>query len=323
MIEGAKGFFMSKRNIYKLSKFLVLLPVFSVCACANTPSKILPENINKLEQPSNIKNQATQQIFLKLKGHLEQSGVIIGETIPHSKIYYKNGIYEADADGNFILGFDRDEALQQNLKIIAPNGQELNKTLNIAPRTYQITVVNGLPKDKVIPPESSWDRIKAEKAIKDAAFASSDESQKGYLQSFRWPLDNVRITSPWGAARNLNGVVTKPHYGVDFGATTGTPIYAPADGKVILAQPDMYFEGGIVGIDHGKGLISFTMHMSKIDVSVGQIVKKGQLVGAVGATGRATGPHLHWSMRWNGNQLDPSLMVGDSQEIKTDKPEIK
>ena len=253
------------------------------------------------------------KIPLEMRGNFMQSGVIIGKTTPHAtvsigEIGKEPIVTSADKNGNFVLGLDRDAASLYEIKI-SVNGKSLTKQINVFKLTYKETVVNGLPPAKVNPPESAEPKINADSIIKRNAWNSNDYEIGGFMQQFRWPVDKVRITSPWGAVRRLNGELQRPHYGVDAGAPKGTPLYAPADGIVILAEPDLYFEGGMVALDHGQGLISYTMHMSKIDVINGQKITKGTKVGEVGSTGRSTGPHLHWSLKWRVQQLDPELMT--------------
>ena len=118
-----------------------------------------------------------------------------------------------------------------------------------------------------------------------------------------------RISGVFGSQRILNGEPKRPHSGVDVAVPAGTPVLAPAAGIVTLAENGMYFEGGLVLLDHGHWLESAFLHMSRVDVQPGQRVEKGDIIGAVGATGRATGPHLHWSMKWVGRLVDPQLTV--------------
>ncbi|MDP2124682.1 MAG: M23 family metallopeptidase, partial [Parvibaculum sp.] len=124
------------------------------------------------------------------------------------------------------------------------------------------------------------------------------------------------ITGVFGSQRIYNGEPRRPHYGVDVAAPTGTPIVAPQAGIVTLAHSDMFFEGGLIFLDHGHGVTSVIMHMSRVDVTEGQAVARGDVLGAVGATGRATGPHLHWGMFWRGAQVDPVNLVGAMPEEK-------
>jgi murein DD-endopeptidase MepM/ murein hydrolase activator NlpD len=120
----------------------------------------------------------------------------------------------------------------------------------------------------------------------------------------------VRRSSRFGGQRILNGEAKRPHYGVDLAAPVGTPVVAPAAGVVSFAETGLHYEGGLILIDHGQGLITAYLHLSRVAVTAGQSVTQGQLIGAVGKEGRATGPHLCWRMRWRDQNLDPSLMVG-------------
>ena len=118
-----------------------------------------------------------------------------------------------------------------------------------------------------------------------------------------------RQSSPFGVRRFFNGEERNPHSGLDFAASTGTPIKAPAAGKVILVG-DYFFNGKTVFVDHGQGLISMFCHLSAIDVAVGQEIPRGGVLGKVGSTGRATGPHLHWNVSLNGSRIDPAIFIG-------------
>ena len=258
----------------------------------------------------------SEPIPLSLRGNSRQSGVIIGKTLPLAIVQIDEIIFNADSEGNFVIGFDRDAPLNSTLIINAPNHREMIKTLNIARRQYLVRRVNGLPAATLNPPASAKAKIAEDTAIKQAAWASLDTDARGFLENFRWPINSVRVTSPWGAVRRLNGTLGRPHYGVDLGAAKGTPILAPASGKIVIAETGLFFEGGLVGIDHGQGLISYTMHMSRVSVAAGQLVQRGDKVGEVGSTGRSTGPHLHWSLRWRGRQLDPQLMVGGLRVVE-------
>jgi murein DD-endopeptidase MepM/ murein hydrolase activator NlpD len=150
-------------------------------------------------------------------------------------------------------------------------------------------------------------RIQREAALKAEGFASIAPLE-GWLDGFIQPIEG-RVSGRWGNQRVLNGVPASPHFGYDIAAPEGTPIRAPASGVVTLANPDMHYEGGLVFIDHGQGLITMYLHMSRLDVAEGDTVEQGQVIGAVGARGRATGPHLCWRMKWRERQLDPSVAI--------------
>jgi murein DD-endopeptidase MepM/ murein hydrolase activator NlpD len=122
------------------------------------------------------------------------------------------------------------------------------------------------------------------------------------------PLDTLAPHGRFGARRVLNGKPKSPHGGEDYRAATGTPVLAPADGVVALAEAH-FFAGNAVYIDHGGGLVTMLFHLSRIDVEAGRQVRRGEAVGAVGATGRVTGPHLHFGIRWHGARVDPELLL--------------
>ena len=241
-------------------------------------------------------------------GTPQQSDLVIGTTVPGAQIDASGITTNADSDGRFVMGFDRD-APSQALITISLGATIARFGLDVAPRAYPVTSVSGLPSATIDPPAEALARIEADAALKRQAFDSNNPIARGFEEAFRWPLDDVRITSPWGATRMLNGKSQRPHFGIDLGAPRGTPIYAPASGFVVLAEPDMHFEGGMVAIDHGQGLITTYLHQSALAVEVGQRVTPGTLIGYVGSKGRATGPHLCWRMRWRGRNLDPSLRV--------------
>jgi murein DD-endopeptidase MepM/ murein hydrolase activator NlpD len=185
----------------------------------------------------------------------------------------------------------------------------MRRELQIAPGTFVEQRIEGLPEDQVAPTDPQLlERIRREAALKAEAFASRADLE-GFAEGFAWPLKDFRISSPWGVRRILNGAPKTPHYGIDLAAPTGAPIHAPAPGLVVLAEPQLHFEGGLTLIDHGQGLISMYLHQSRLVAAKGQRVERGQLIGEVGQTGRATGPHLCWRMKWRGRNCDPSLLV--------------
>ena len=253
--------------------------------------------------------RAQAELPLTLRGIPQQSGVLVGETVAGASIDAAGIATTAGSDGKFIIGFDRDAPPSATI-VVRSGGRSVTRVLGIAPRSYPVRTISGLPAATVNPPPEAMARIEREAALKARAFTSRDETARGFAERFRWPLETVRVTSPWGAVRRLNGALQRPHYGIDLGGATGTPIFAPASGIVIMAEPDMHFEGGIIAIDHGQGLISIYLHQSRLIARVGQRVVAGTQIGAIGSKGRATGPHLCWRLRWRGRQLDPSLLVG-------------
>lgn len=252
---------------------------------------------------------------LRLNGVWRQGGFAFGRTWPRALIFVDGeALNAASDDGLFVVGFDRDAPA--SVQIEARLGrQSASRTLDIAAGTFPSTRIDGLPPSTVEPSDPALlARIQSEVAIKAEAFASRDASDR-FRDGFVWPLETYRISSAWGSQRVLNGTPARPHYGIDLAAPQGSIIRAPAAGRVVIARPDMHFEGGLTGIDHGQGLISIYLHQSRQDVQAGQIVRRGDVIGRVGMTGRATGPHLCWRLRWRDRNLDPSLMVGASAPV--------
>ena len=220
----------------------------------------------------------------------------------------------APASGLVILGLDRDAAAVAKVTLQVRGGA-VREPFPITPVAYDVQRIDGLPEDQVAPSDPALlERIKRELAFKQKALASQDASES-FRTGFIWPVEHAIKTSAFGPQRILNGVPKTPHYGVDLAVPTGTPIHAPADGLVVLAEPHMHFEGGLTLIDHGQGLISMYLHQSAQSVVAGQRVRQGQAIGAVGMTGRATGPHLCWRMTWRGRHMDPSLLVGAAAPV--------
>ncbi len=258
---------------------------------------------------------APTTLSLTCVGELVQGGLALCRTLPGAEIVVDGQARgHADAQGWTIVGFDRFAEGDTHVEARS-GGHAVAQALTIAPRTFSIQRVDGLPPQTVTPTDPEvLARIARERDLKNVGFASRADVE-GWLDGFVIPT-NGRISSSWGNQRILNGVPNTPHYGVDIAAPDGTPIYAPASGVVSFANPDMHYEGGLVFIDHGQGLISMYLHMSRLDVHVGDRVTQGQLIGAVGHQGRATGPHLCWRLKWRDRNLDPSVAVTALQEAR-------
>jgi len=243
-------------------------------------------------------------------GRLEQGGVLYGLTDPGAPIAADGKpIGAASSKGLFVVGFDRDAPPSATVAVYR-NGAWVEQSFAIAPVVYDIQKIDGLPQQMVTATDPAIiEREKADRILKDKAFASRAEIED-FKGGFILPLDHPVRTSPFGVQRVLNGEAKAPHYGVDLAAPVGTPIHAPAPGLVVLAEPDLYLDGGLTLIDHGQGLISMYLHQSRIDVKAGDRVIQRQPIGLVGMKGRATGPHLCWRMKWRDRNLDPSLMIG-------------
>jgi murein DD-endopeptidase MepM/ murein hydrolase activator NlpD len=257
------------------------------------------------------------RIPLTLSGKPEQSGYVIGRTVPRAKVTVNQTVVgAASADGVFVVGFDRDEAAGVSL-LVEGSGGEAVKLLAITPVDYDVQKIDGLPQDQVTPSDPALlARIAAEAKRKAVGFAS-DLDIEGFTGGFALPLPkgSFRLSARFGGQRVLNGTPERPHYGSDLAAPIGTPVSAPADGVVSFAETGLHFEGALILIDHGQGLISAYLHLSEVSVKAGDNVAMGQRIGAVGKEGRATGPHLCWRMKWRGRNMDPLQMVGTPQPV--------
>jgi murein DD-endopeptidase MepM/ murein hydrolase activator NlpD len=245
---------------------------------------------------------------MRCQGPFVQGGTALCQAPPGSRIQLGDAGTKADREGVFVVGFDRDSPEMEVALVELPDGRIEEYAFEVEKREYSVSRINGLPPSQVDTyTESELRRIEASSDRKRVGDASRAELSE-FRQRFSWPFAG-RKTSPFGAQRILNGVEKRPHYGVDLAAPKGTPIRAPAGGVVTLADADLYFEGAMIVIDHGQGYLSKYLHVSRIDVEPGQIVKRGDLIGAVGSRGRSTGPHLCWRLKWRDRNLDPELWV--------------
>ena len=243
----------------------------------------------------------------ELDGEAVQGGLIFGTTVPGSRVYLDDTEVMVSGDGRFVIGFGRDETGQRSLLVTEPGGKTESLELAIALREYNIERVDGLPPQTVTPDPEAAERIRQEAAMVSTARARRGETAD-YEVGFAWPAGG-RISGVYGSQRVLNGEPRRPHFGLDIAAPTGSPVYAPADGLITMTHPDMYFSGGTIILDHGQGLSSTFLHLSKVLVEAGTRVKKGDLIAEIGSTGRASGPHLDWRMNWLDRRVDPQLLM--------------
>jgi hypothetical protein len=245
-----------------------------------------------------------------LEGVLMQGGAVTG-TVPRGteRLTLDGAEIPFAPDGRFLIAFDRDARAVAVLVAVLGDGTMIRKQLPIEPRKWDISRLESLPKTPV--PEPEFERLRpAELAQINAARHVSTDAQ-GWRQPFLWPATG-RISTLFGSQRIYkNGEAGAYHSGIDIAQPTGTVVLAPADGVVILAADHPFtLEGNLLMIDHGMGLNSAFMHLSRIDVRQGEAVHRGQPIGRVGMTGRATGPHLHWSLKWRDARIDPLLVAG-------------
>jgi len=243
----------------------------------------------------------------QLNGEAIQGGLIFGQTTPGAKVMLDDSVVLTSAEGHFVIGFDRDESGTRELTITQSQQASETFSLQVKPRNYDIERVDGLPPRTVTPDPAAAERIKQEAEMVSAARQLRDQ-RTDYVHGFAWPAAG-RISGVYGSQRVLNGEPGRPHFGLDIAAPTGDPVYAPAPGVITLAHDDMYFSGGTLILDHGQGLSSTFLHLSEILVTTGDEVKQGDLIARIGATGRASGPHLDWRMNWLNRRVDPQLLL--------------
>lgn len=236
-----------------------------------------------------------------------QGALVIGKVPAGSRVQYAGRQLRVSGYGSVVFGIGRDEKGPLRVQVQRPDGGSETATIAVTPRDWPTERVNGVPPKTVNPPPAIAERIKREQAQVTAARAR-DEDRTDFTQTFIWPVQG-RISGRFGNARVYNGQPGAGHSGMDIAVPTGTPVKAPAAGIVTFAGPDLYLTGGTLLLDHGFGVSSNFLHLSRIDVKVGDRVEQGQVIAAVGATGRATGPHLHWGMNWFDTRIDPLLVL--------------
>ena len=243
----------------------------------------------------------------RLPASASQGAMVIGNTHPAAVVEYAGRTLRVTSYGTFVFGIGRDATGDVVLRIKQPATGWIEHRIAITPRAWPIENINGLPPSTVNPPKAIAERIEREQA-RVVAVRTRDDARTGFTQAFIWPVQG-RISGRFGNQRVYNGTPKSPHSGMDIAVATGTPVKAPANGVITFADPGLYLTGGTVVLDHGHGISSNFLHLSRIDAKVGDIVKQGDVIGAVGATGRATGPHLHWGMNWFDTRIDPLLVL--------------
>jgi len=243
-------------------------------------------------------------IRFSVTGALTQGSLATGSAPPGSLVALDGRPLRVTADGRFAFGFAPDQTRAALVTVRYPDGGGDSRSFAPSARQYETQRVNGLPQKTVTPPPEVQARI-AHEAETIYLSRLNDSAGSDFLSGFDWPAPGI-LSGVFGSQRIDNGVPMTPHYGVDMAAPVGTPIIAAADGVVSISD-DYYLDGGLTLIDHGQGVSTAYLHQSKRLVKAGEAVKRGQRIGLIGATGRATGPHLHWAMNWFEVRLDPSL----------------
>ncbi|HBY86599.1 MAG TPA: peptidase [Colwellia sp.] len=248
---------------------------------------------------------AVQEITLT--GEIKQGGLLVGKTLAQNTVTLNGKAITVSKAGDYTFGFSRDDKKSYQLVIISVNGDRVEKTLTPEKRSYNIQRIEGIKKSIMQPNPKSVARAKQDsKQVKTARKVAS--SLNYFAQGFIPPIEGI-ITGVYGSQRVYNGVPKNPHFGLDYAGKTGDPVKAPASGTVLLWVPDMFYSGGTMIIDHGHGVSSTFLHLSNSYVKQGDAVEQGQVVAAVGKSGRATGPHLDWRINWFNVKIDPALVL--------------
>ena len=246
-------------------------------------------------------------LAVEFKGKFIQGHFIIGKTESGTKVLIDKKEVRTSDDGYFVFGIGRDRKYDVVITL-NKDGNKQKIVKKVLKRKYNIQRIDGLPEEQVTPPEEVYVRIKKEnKLIGDAK--AIDSNLTYFKNKFIVPIENTIITGVYGSQRILNGEPKWPHYGLDFAADEGTTIKAMLDGIVTLAEPDLYYTGGTLMFDHGHGISTIYLHMQKLLVKKGQKIKQGDVIGTVGSTGRATGPHLDIRLNWFQTRLDPETCL--------------
>jgi len=244
---------------------------------------------------------------VEFNGKFIQGHFIIGKTNPSSKVKIDKKQVKVSKDGYFAFGLDRDRKYDVVITI-EKDGIKEKITKRVQKRIYDIQRIDGLEEKKVTPPEEVYERIKKENKL-IAKTRAIETDLDFFKDKFIIPVDDAVITGVYGSQRILNGKPKWPHYGLDFAQEEGAPVKAMLNGTVTLAEPDLYYSGGTLIFDHGHGISTLYMHMNKVFVKKGQKVKQGDIIGSVGSTGRATGPHLDVRLNWFDIRLDPATVL--------------
>tara|TARA_B100001778_G_scaffold20324_1_gene15222 strand:+ start:617 stop:1516 length:900 start_codon:yes stop_codon:yes gene_type:complete len=287
------------RNL-SLSVFFLLLN-FILALSSHAQTNVKQTNISNFDK--NFKILGAEVI----SGYPVEGNLIVARTNPSNKIKINNEFLEIDESGIFVFGFHRDEENPIKLVIINNENEQFKTSIKPIKRVYKIQRIDGLKKSMVTPPEDTISRIKSDR--KKVNRARKVKLEMGdFIQGFDWPLKGL-ITGVYGSQRILNDIPKSPHFGIDISVPIGTSVKAPASGIVTLTE-DLYYSGYTVILNHGLNINSTFLHLSEINVNVGDRIGRGDLIGHSGDTGRSTGPHLDWRIDWNGKRLDAEMLAG-------------
>ncbi len=243
-----------------------------------------------------------------LWGDFSQGGMVMGSVAPDTEIRFNGRRLRVSPTGQFTFGYGRDVSSASELEWRHSSGATGRRQLRVDGHSFALQRISGVPQRTVTPAPETLERIHTETALVRRA-REQDSAISDFFAGFTWPVIGP-ITGVYGSRREYNGVPSRPHYGVDIAAPTGTPVRAPAAGIVRLAHPDMYYSSGTLILDHGHGISSSFLHLSKILVREGQRLRRGEVLAEVGSGGRSTGAHLDWRVNWFAERLDAARLAG-------------
>ena len=282
-----------RRPSYSQFAVLLISLIFAPVPRANVDAPITEAPVNKP--------------LIKWHGSWQQGSLLLGQVEPGTTLSHQEQMIKTTADGQFLFGLGRNAPATSTFVVTELTGVKTTEAFRVAARNYTIQKVEGVPQRTVEPPAGQLQRIQSDSAlVVQARRLVSDKTD--FLSGFIKPLEGP-ITGVYGSQRYYNGVPKSPHYGLDYAASTGTIVKAPAAGVVRMAHDDLFYSGGTLIIDHGHGLSSSFLHLSEILVEEGHRVQQAEPIARVGSTGRATGPHLDWRMNWRDVRIDPLLVL--------------
>ena len=251
---------------------------------------------------------------VELCGRLGQGEIVVGNAGSGAKVYINGEKIAVDDKGNFLLAWGRDENSLQNLTIAPANGEAKNYELTIEPTAWNVQNIKGIPPRKVNPSDGDLASINKENALLKKALKIKNTATD-WRGGFITPVKG-RISGEFGGQRIMNKVPKSPHRGMDIAAKEGSEVKSAAAGTVVLAYPDLFYSGNLVVVDHGFGLQTIYAHLSKINVKLNDKVKQGDVIGLVGKTGRATGPHLHFGASLRNVRFNPQSLLDMNSNLQ-------
>jgi len=293
-----------------LRAHLVAAPLFvTLAACVPSPQNPPPAAVSPASPVAPRPPVYGPLPTIRIDGTPRQGAALLGEAPANVRSLTLDGTPVALApDGRFIIAFDRDAPINAALTATLADGRTMDQTLAVAPTAWQIEKVNA-PLLGSARSSAEFEALRGAELQRINAARAVRSTSAGWRQHFIWPVQ-ARISGRFGSQRVYQGTPASYHSGVDLAGGAGTTYVAPADGVVVLAAEKPFtLEGNLLIVDHGMGLNSAFLHSSKLLVKAGDFVKQGQPLGLIGATGRVSGPHLHWSMKWNDARIDPVTLV--------------